>query len=149
MNRKKKRTLVACVLAFSLMTLAACQHHGERRHHSDTDRGRLASHVVAELELDSGQATQIRALLSNLDGKRDDQGHRAQIRNLFVSQLKNEVFDEEHLRDETSKLIRELEAVSEKFIADLGAFHSTLSEEQRGKLVSMMSRGKGPKSRHH
>jgi len=149
MNKKIIKPLVICMLSVFLLTITACDHYGGRHHSGRGNSDRLTSHIVSELDLDSRQEVKLGEVLSNFEEKREGLGKHDELRNIFVSQLKNKDLDEEYLRQETAQLIRELERISDEFITDLGSFHASLSEEQRGKLVNIINREKGLRSRHN
>jgi hypothetical protein len=149
MNKKTTKTLVIGMLFISLLTMTACYQHDERRHLGYGDSEGLPGLIVSKLNLNSGQETQLTEMLVNLEETREELGRRDELRIIFVEQLKNKELDEDYLRQEITEFIREMKSSANEFITDLGSFHASLNEEQKGKLADIISRQKGPKRRHN
>jgi hypothetical protein len=149
MNKKMTKTLVICMMSIFLFAMTACQYHGERRHSGYGNSEGLPYYIASKLDLDSGQETQLTEMLANLEETREELGRRDELRIIFVEQLKNKELDEDYLRQEITEFIREMESSANEFITDLGSFHASLNEQQKGKLADIISRQKGPKSRHN
>jgi hypothetical protein len=149
MNKKMTKTLVICMVSIFLFAITACQYHGERRHSGYGNSEGLPNYIASKLELDSGQETQLSVMLTNLEEAREELGKRNELRVIFVEQLKRNELDKEYLRQETTEFIRELESTFNKFITDLGSFHASLNEEQKGKLVTLINKEKGLRNWHN
>jgi hypothetical protein len=149
MNNKMIKTLVFFTLSIFLLTITACQHNEGRRHFGHGNGAGLTNHIVKELDLDFEQEIQLTEVLTSFEEKKEELGKGNELRSILVEQIKNRKFDQDYLRQETVKLIRELEKASNEFITDLGSFHASLSEEQRGKLVNLINEKKGLRSKHN
>ena len=141
--------LIISIMTILLLGLSACHHHGDRRHSEFGSGDRLTGHVVSELDLTTNQETLLNDIVKDLEEARKELGDSEDLKRIFVSQLNNENLDEEYLRRETARLIRELESVSDKFISNFTSFHASLNEEQRQKLSDFAGRRKGNMSRHN
>jgi len=149
MNKKMTKTLVICMMSIFLIAMTACQYHDERHNSGYGDSEGLPNYIANKLDLDSGQETQLSVMLTNLEETRKEQSKRNELRIIFVDQLKKNELDEEYLIQETKEFIRELESSFNKFITDLGSFHASLNEEQKGKLVNLINKEKGLKGKHN
>ncbi len=138
MNKNTFKTISIFLVSVFFLTLTACTHHGERRHSDHGSSNKITGYIAGKLDLDSRQETQLSEVLSNLDEKRKELAKQDELRKIFVNQLKNKYLDEEYLRRETTEFIRELESASDQFITDLGNFHASLNEEQRGKIAGLI-----------
>jgi len=148
MNTTKNLKLIICSLAIFLFGVTACNHRGGL-HHSDIEKNEIRKgHIVSKLDLDGNQEAMLNEIMRDMDETRKDLAGWDELRQIFVSQLKNEDLDEEYLRLETAKVIRELENTSDKLITGIGSFHASLDADQRGKLSDFFSRKMG-KRRHH
>ena len=91
----------------------------------------------------------LEAIVRDLEEARQELGDRDELHRTIVSQLESEDLDEEYLRRETGRVIRELEKVADTFITGLGTLHTSLNAEQRAKLSDFAGRGKRIRSRHN
>jgi Spy/CpxP family protein refolding chaperone len=149
MKNTNNLKLAICILTILLFGLTACQHHGDRRHSEFENGDRMTDHIVSELDLNEKQETLLNEIVRNLEETRKELGDREELKQILVAQLNSEDLDEEYLRRETARLIRELESASDKFITGLGSFHASLNEEQRQKLSDFVTREKDNRNRHN
>ena len=89
------------------------------------------------------QETLLNEIAKDLEEAKRDLGDHDEFKKIFVTQLANDDLDEKYLRKETARLIQGLENASETFITDLGAFHASLSDEQKEKLVDLANHKQG------
>jgi len=136
-------TLAICVLTIVLLGVTGCHHRGDRRHGSVEKSGRLTDHIVSELDLTTTQETLLNEIAKDLEEAKRDLGDHDEFKKIFVTQLANDDLDEKYLRKETARLIQGLENASETFITHLGAFHASLSDEQKEKLVDLANHKQG------
>jgi hypothetical protein len=149
MKNTNNLKLAICMLTILLFGLTACQHHGDRRHSEFENGDRLTDHIVSELDLNEKQETLLNGIIGNLKEARKELGNRDELKQIFVSQLNREDFDEEYLRRETASIIGELENASDKFITGLSSFHATLNKEQRQKLSEFAGREKDNRNHYN
>jgi hypothetical protein len=149
MKKNSNLKLVICIMTILMLGLTACQHRGDRRHAELENNEKLAGHIVSELELNGSQEILLNEIIRNLEEAKKELGDREELKQIFVSQLNSEVFDEEYLHRETARVTRELERASDKFITGLGSFHASLNEQQRQKLSNFVGREKGSRNRHN
>ncbi len=144
MKNNNNLKLAICTLTIFLFGLTACQHHGDQRHSEFENGDRLTGHIVSELELNGSQETLLNEIVKDLEETRKELGDRDELKQILVAQLNSEDLDEEYLRRESARLIRELESASDKVITGLGSFHASLNEEQKQKLSDFATVGKIP-----
>lgn len=149
MKNTNNLKLAICMLTILLFGLTACQHHGDRRHSEFENGDRLTDHIVSELDLNEKQETLLNGIIGNLKEARKELGNRDELKQIFVSQLNREDFDEEYLRRETASIIGELENASDKFITGLSSFHASLNKEQRQKLSEFAGREKDNRNHYN
>lgn len=149
MKKTNNLKLVICIVTILMLGLSACQHRGDWRHAEFEKSEKLTGHIVSELDLNGSQETLLNEMIRGLEEAKKELGDRDELKQIFVSQLHSEVLDEEYLRRETYRVIRELESASDKFITGLGSFHASLNEEQRQKLSDFVGREKGNRNRHN
>lgn len=149
MKNTNNLKLAICILTILLFGLTACQHHGDRRHSEFENGDRLTDHIVSELDLNEKQETLLNGIIGNLKEARKELGNRDELKQIFVSQLNREDFDEEYLRRETASIIGELENASDKFITGLSSFHASLNKEQRQKLSEFAGREKDNRNHYN
>jgi Spy/CpxP family protein refolding chaperone len=141
--------LAICIVTILLLGLSACHHHGGRRHSEFGNSDRLTGHIVSELDLTNKQETLLNDIVRDLEEARQELGDRDLLHRTIVSQLESEDLDEEYLRRETGRVIRELESAADTFITGLGTFHASLSAEQRAKLSDFAGGEKRNRGRHN
>jgi hypothetical protein len=149
MKNTNNLKLAICMLTILLFGLTACQHHGDRLHSEFENGDRMTGHIVSELELNGSQETLLNEIVRDLEETRKKLGDREELKQIFVSQLNREDFDEEYLRRETASIIGELENASDKFITGLSSFHATLNKEQRQKLSEFAGREKDNRNHYN
>jgi hypothetical protein len=149
MKKTNNLKLTICILTILLLGVSACQHHGDRLHSEFENSERLTGHIVSELDLNTKQEVLLNEIGRDLEEARKELGDRDELKQILVSQLKSDDLDEEYLRRETARLIRELKNASDKFITGLGSFHASLNEEQRQKLSDFAGEEKDNRNRHN
>ena len=117
MNTKMIKILVFLTLSIFLLTITACHHHDVRQYSGHGNDAGLTSYIVKELDLDSEQEIQLAEVLTSFEEKKEELGKRNELRDIFVEQLKSREFDQDYLRQETVKLIRKLENVSNEILS--------------------------------
>jgi hypothetical protein len=141
--------LAICIATILLFGLSACHHHGGRRHSGFGNSDWRTGHIVSELDLTNKQEILLNDIVRDLEDARQELGDRDELHRTIVSQLESEDLDEEYLRREAGRVIRELESTADTFITGLGTFHASLSEEQRVKLSDFAGWRKRIRSRHN
>jgi hypothetical protein len=149
MKKTNNLKLIICIVTIFTLGLSACQHHGDRRHSEFKNNEKLTGHIVSELDLNGQQEILLNEMLRGLEEAKKELGDRDELKQYFVSQLNSEDLDEDYLRRETYRVIRELESASDKFITGLGSFHASLNEEQRQKLSDFVGKYKDNRNRHN
>jgi hypothetical protein len=149
MKKTNNIKLVICIVTFLMLGLSACQHRVDRRHSEFENNEKLTGHIVSELDLNGSQEILLNEMFRGLEEAKKELGDRDELKQNFVSQLNSEDLDEEYLRRETYRVIRELENASDKFITGLGSFHASLNEEQRQKLSDFVGKDKGNRNWHN
>jgi hypothetical protein len=149
MKKTNNIKLVICIVTFLMLGLSACQHRVDRRHSEFENNEKLTGHIVSELDLNGSQEILLNEMLRGLEEAKKELGERDELKQNFVSQLNSEDLDEEYLRLESYRVIRELENASDKFITGLGSFHASLNEEQRQKLSDFVGKDKGNRNWHN
>jgi hypothetical protein len=149
MKNTNNLKLAICILTILLFGLTACQHHDDRRHSEFENGDRLTDHIVSELDLNEKQETLLNGIIGNLKEARKELGNRDELKQIFVSQLNREDFDEEYLHRESASIIGELENASDKFITGLSSFHASLNKEQRQKLSEFAGREKDNRNHYN
>jgi hypothetical protein len=149
MKKTNNIKLVICIVTFLMLGLSACQHRVDRRHSEFENNEKLTGHIVSELDLNGSQEILLNEMFRVLEEAKKELGDRDELKQNFVSQLNSEDLDEEYLRLESYRVIRELENASDKFITGLGSFHASLNEEQRQKLSDFVGKDKGNRNWHN
>lgn len=139
MNKITSITITLFAIITFLLTSTACQHYGERRHADYRTPESATNYISQKLDLDSNQQNKLSAMLTSLADNREKLGGRDDLQKIYVDSLSKEKLDENYLQQVTVEYIRNLEEAAGRFIADLGSFHATLTEEQRGKLAALIN----------
>lgn len=147
MKTKIMKIFSILISTFILLSTAACHQHGERHSFSRINDEGHVQKISEKLDLDADQQAKLDTVVSTMQGHKNKHGNHGQLSSAFIGQFKKDDFDEGLLQKEVKEYIRELETASEQFIADLGAFHASLSTEQREKLAKLLE-GEKP-SRHN
>jgi periplasmic protein CpxP/Spy len=142
MLRKKKLGVWIGILAVGLMCLGGCRHPS-----AEKMADRAIDGLTAKLELDAAQQQQLQAIKTELLGKLAEMKKaRQSVREDLLAELQQDVLDQEKLRKMVNTRKTEMDDVTDIVIARLAQFHSTLSPEQKRKLVEYV---KDKQKRHH
>ncbi|MEN6317829.1 MAG: Spy/CpxP family protein refolding chaperone [Syntrophaceae bacterium] len=141
MLRKKKLGVWISILVVGLMCLGGCRHPSPEK---------MADHVIddltSKLELNAAQQQQLQVIKTELLGKAAEMKKaRQSMHEEVLTELQKEVLDQEKLKKMVNTHKTEMDDVANIFIARLAQFHSTLSPEQKKKLVEYV---KDKKKRH-
>jgi uncharacterized membrane protein len=142
MLRKKKIGVWIVILVVGLLCVGGCRYSSPER---------VADHVVndltAQLELNAVQQQQLQAIKTEAlakmaEMKKARQATRAEV----LTELQKDVLDQEKLKKMVNTHKTEMDDLSNIAIARLAQFHSTLSPEQKKKLVEYI---KDKEKRHY
>ena len=142
MLRKKKSCVWIGILVVGLMCLGGCRHPSPEK---------MADHAIddltAKLELNTAQQQQLQMIKTELLGKLAEMKKTRQSMNEEVlTELQRDILDQEKLRKMVNTHKIEMDDVLNIVIARLAQFHSTLSPEQKEKLVEYV---KDKEKRHY
>jgi Spy/CpxP family protein refolding chaperone len=131
MLRKKKLYVWIPILVVGLMCLGGCRY---------SSPGKMADHVIddltSKLELNTDQQQQLQVIKTEVLGRvAEMKKARQSMHEEVQTELQKDVLDQEKLRKMANTHKTEMDDVSDIVIARLAQFHSTLSPEQKKKLV--------------
>lgn len=131
MLRKKKSGVWIGILVVGLMCLGGCRHPSPEKM-----ADRAIDDLTAKLELNTAQQQQLQVIKTELLGKLAEMKKaRQSMHEEVLTELQRDVLDQEKLRKMVNIRKTEVDDVSNIVIARLAQFHSTLSPEQKRKLV--------------
>ena len=132
--KMRKRALTAFVAGMSFLTLTAC-HRTDRWHCSDADHLDRANRYISwKLKLDEQQQRQLAALLNTVGAHRRALLTDQNLFEIFALELSKEKMDAVKLQRMTADEIRKMENAAGLWVAQLAAFHQTLSSDQKQRL---------------
>lgn len=142
MLRKKKSGVWIGILVVGLMCLGGCRHPSPEKM-----ADRAIDDLTAKLELNTAQQQQLQEVKTELIGKLAEMKKaRQSMHEDLLTELQKDVLDQENLKKMINTRKTAMDDVSNILIARLAQFHSTLSPEQKKKLVDyVQDKGK----RHH
>lgn len=88
MKNTNNLKLTIFILTILLFGLTACRHHGDLRHSVYDNGDRLAGHIFSELELNGRQGILLNEIVRDLEETRKKLSDREELKQIFVSQLK-------------------------------------------------------------
>ncbi|THB77161.1 MAG: periplasmic heavy metal sensor [Desulfobulbaceae bacterium] len=145
MTRKKVLITLSIILVCSATLFTACKHVGQ-------NRGELCLDYVTEvLDLTAEQEQQLNEIRDEIMAKVDavHDGHDA-MHDTLRSQLTSESVDKAVLKDLVANHRQQVDGIITLAIDRLSDFHSTLTPEQKEKLITKLEKlEKHHKSRWH
>jgi len=120
------------------------------RHRSPEDRvERLTQKIASELDLNENQRKQLDGYKNEFIAKGKEMRSRHDVfKNELIKQLKSDKFDPTEINGMISQHRTDMDAMISLFMTRFSEFHSTLTPEQKEKLVAKLEkfekRGKGP-----
>ena len=133
---KKMSWIWMPVLAVALMFLGGCRHPTPEKM-----ADRVVDELTSELELNASQQQQLRAIKGELLAKvAEMKKNREGMRNTLATELQKDVLDRNALKGMVDTRKAQIEAISDLMIERLAQFHSTLSSEQKKKLVQYLQK---------
>jgi uncharacterized membrane protein len=144
-----KRVQIVVMAGIAILALTACQHAG-RWHRAEADHFAHANrYLTRELDLDQQQQQLLAALLTGFEAQRDPLLNGERLYAIYTHELSKEELDTARLQRATTAMIRDLEIASDRSIAQLAAFHQTLSRDQKQRLARLLeNRREGAQRRH-
>jgi Spy/CpxP family protein refolding chaperone len=154
-----KKTLIAVglVTALGLLFILGCGRHccghlcgthgghGHGGRHGDW----MIKKAEKELGLNQEQKARLMAARDTLMARRMEfRSARAAFVAELVAQVKGESIDTAKLNALIAEHEGKIPALRQSFIAELAAFHATLSAEQRGKLAELLEKLHARKKKH-
>jgi uncharacterized coiled-coil DUF342 family protein len=131
MLRKKTSGVWISILVVGLICLGGCRHHSPEKM-----ADRVIDDLTAKLELNAAQQQQLQVMKTELLGKAAEMKKaRQSVHEEVLTELQRDVLDQEKLKKMVNTRMTEMDEVANIFIARLAQFHSTLSPEQKMKLV--------------
>lgn len=140
--------IIGCIMTFILI-VTGCHHRSVRSHANLHDSEKLTDHIVSKLDLNTPQQTLLKGIIDDLLEAKKNVDDRSELRKILVLQLKSEKLDEELLRQETERILREAERTAENFISGIGAFHASLNTDQRQRLSILIAKERNNRRLHH
>ena len=134
MKRKKGIIALAVALICSTMLFAGCKHRG----HKGVFMLDYVSEVLDLTELQEKELDAIRTEI--MDKVEEVHTNHDSLRDQFKAQLSSEAIDKDVIYDLLTEHRKSKDAVVELAIDRLIDFHSTLSAEQREKLVTKLEK---------
>ncbi|MDD5168598.1 MAG: Spy/CpxP family protein refolding chaperone [Syntrophales bacterium] len=142
MLRKKKVGVWIAFVIVGLMCLGGCRHPSPEKM-----ADRAIDDLTAKLELNAAQQQQLQSVKAELLGKLAEMKKaRQSMHEEVLTELQKDVLDQEKLRKMINTRKIEMDNVSNIVISRLAQFHSTLSPEQKKKLVEYI---KDKEKRYH
>lgn len=139
MNTAMKKNTARAVLIAGLLVLTACHRYDCRSFSAGRNMERSAERIAQKLKLDPVQKFQLERLLSRTAERRYTLASTHRMAGEVFIQLDRDVMDETQLQAIATESIRELEGFSRQVIADLAAFHRTLTPEQKSRLKTLLA----------
>jgi uncharacterized membrane protein len=142
MLRKTKSGVWIAILVIGLMCLGSCRHPSPEKM-----ADRAIVELTAKLELNISQQQQLQVIKMELLGKMAEMKKaRQSMHGEVLTELQKDVLDQEKLKKMVNSRKTEMDDLSNMVIARFAQFHSTLSPEQKKKLVDYV---KDKEKRHH
>ncbi len=147
----KRKTLKLSVIALILgvIVLTGCRHYSERWHTPEHKTERKVEYFVKELDLNDKQKEQLEESVNNIMLKKDEIMSREMFVSEVLSQLSSEKVDKKHLNNIISVEMKNIEELMKSLVKHIADLHSTLTPDQRTKLVKIIEKRKDRGYRHH
>ena len=141
--KKKKLLVMALVSFFTVLTLfSGCRHHS-RSHKAEF----MVDYITETLDLNQSQETELNRIKDEIMEKsRQLHANRETMFNEMVIQLRSEVIDQDRVRVMIADHRAQMDELIDFALPLLVEFHSTLTPDQREKLISKLEKFK---DRHH
>lgn len=137
--------LLALIALSSIFIFSGCQHKHRGWSHGN-DGGKMIEKIAKEIDLNKIQKEQLNLFHNELFAKKNEmQESRAAIRDIFLAELKSDNFNEERVRGIIENEKAKLDEIINLFVTRVSEFHSTLTPEQKVKLVDKIEKMKDHK----
>ncbi len=119
------------ILIVGLMFLGGCRHNTPERM-----ADKVVGDLTAKLELNASQQQELEVIKTEFLGKMSEmKKNRETTHDALLTELQKDVLNQDNLKKMVNTHKAEMDEIANIAIARLAKFHSTLSSEQKKKLV--------------
>jgi hypothetical protein len=145
MKRLRNISKLIALLALGTVLLAGC---ADRAHRWGHENG--TGHITEALSLNENQKAELDVLMKQIKSRSLDLcSSRYIIEAEFKKQLQNDSLNAERLNSLIAEELGRVEAAVGSIVVQVADFHSTLTADQKEKLLDSLNEGEGKWQRRH